>query len=62
MPRRPHNIVLGGMGVRVKRTDEEVERSMVVYHVFVSVPRTFGGYCSYSPILFSTVLPSDDVF
>ena len=47
MSRRPHNIVLGvGIGVRVKRTDEEVERSMVVYHIFVSVPRTFGGYCT----------------
>ena len=33
------------MGVRVRRTDEEVERSMVVYHIFVSVPRAFGGYC-----------------
>ena len=31
--------------MRVKRTYEEVERSMVVYHIFVSVPRTFGGYC-----------------
>ena len=41
----PLNIALAGMGVRVKRTDEEVERSMVVYHIFVSVPRTFGGYC-----------------
>ena len=40
MSRRPHNIVIGGMGVRVKRTDEEVERSMVVKHIFVGVPRT----------------------
>ena len=38
----------GGMGVRVKRTDEEVERSMVVNHIFVSVPRTFGEYCLVS--------------
>ena len=29
MSRGPYNIVLGGMGVRVKRKDQEVERSMV---------------------------------
>ena len=45
MSRRPHNIVLGGIGVRVKRKDEEVERSMVFNHIFVSVPKTFGEYC-----------------
>ena len=45
MSRRPHNIVIGGMGVLVKRTDEEVERSMVFNHFFVGVPRTFGEYC-----------------
>ena len=38
MSRRPHSIVIGGMGVRVKRTDEEGERSMVDNHIFVSVP------------------------
>ena len=43
-----HCSVGRGVGVRVRRTDEEVERSMVVYHIFVSVPRTFGGYCSCS--------------
>ena len=53
MSRGPHNIVIGGMGVRVKRTDEEVERSMVVNHIFVSVPRTFREYCS------SYVLPTE---
>ena len=42
----PH-IILGGMGVRVKRTDEEVERSMVFNHYFLGVPRTFGEYCRY---------------
>ena len=47
MSRGPHNIVLGGMGVRVKRTGEEVERSMVFNHSFVSVPRTFGKYYRY---------------
>ena len=52
MSRRPHNIVLGGMGVHVERTYEEVERSMVVYHIFISVPRTFGGYCSYNYTIF----------
>ena len=39
MSRGPHNIVLGGMRVRVKRTDEEVERSMVFNHLFVGVSR-----------------------
>ena len=43
----PHNIVIRGMGVRVKRKDEEVERSMVFNHIFGSVPWTFGEYCSY---------------
>ena len=46
MSRRPHNIVIGGMGVRVKRTDEGFERRMVVNNIFVSVPRTFGEYCT----------------
>ena len=46
MSRGPHNIALDGMGVRVKRKDEEVERSMVFNHLFVGVPRTFGEYCS----------------
>ena len=41
----PHSIVLGGMWVRVKRTFEKVERSMVFNHLFVGVPRTFGEYC-----------------
>ena len=30
MSRGPHNIVLGGMGMRVKRKDEEIERSMLL--------------------------------
>ena len=30
--------------MRVKRKDEEVERSMVFNHLFVGVPRTFGEY------------------
>ena len=42
MSRGPHDIVLGGMRVPVKRTDEEVERSMVFNHIFVGVPRIFG--------------------
>ena len=46
MSRGPHNIVLWGKGVHVKRKDEEVERSMVVNDIFVGVPRTFGEYCS----------------
>ena len=45
MFRGPHNIVIGGMGVRVKRTNEEVERSMAFNHFYVGVPRTFGDYC-----------------
>ena len=45
MSRGPQNIAIGGMGVRVKRTDEEVERSMVFNHIFVSFPRTFSEYC-----------------
>ena len=35
------------MGVRVKRKDEEVERSMVYNHFFVCVPRTIGEYCTF---------------
>ena len=31
--------------MRVKLKDEEVGRSMVFNHFFVSVPRTFGDYC-----------------
>ena len=45
MSHEPHNIVIRGMGVRVKHTDEEIERSMVVNHIFVNVLRTFGKYC-----------------
>ena len=45
MSHRRNNIVLGGVGVRVLRKDEEVERTMVFHHIFVSVPRTFGDYC-----------------
>ena len=41
MSRRQHKIVIAGMGVLVKRTDEEVERSMVVNHSFVSVTKDF---------------------
>ena len=48
---RRNNSVLGEVGVRVRYKDEEVERTMVFYHIFVSVPRTFGDYCtSYSSI------------
>ena len=47
MSRGPHDIVLGGMRVPVKRKDEEVERNMVFNHIFVGVPRTFGEYCRY---------------
>ena len=54
MSHGPHNIAIGGMGVRVKRTDEEVERSMAVNHIFASVPRTFGEYCSSKNMLLST--------
>ena len=46
MSRGPHNIVIGGMGVRVKRKNEEVEKSMVFNHLFLGAPRTFGEYCS----------------
>ena len=42
---RRNNIVLGGVGVRVRCKDEEVERTMVFCHIFVSVPRTFSDYC-----------------
>ena len=41
MSRGPHNIVIGGMGVRVKRADEEVERSMIVNHIFCKCPKDF---------------------
>ena len=34
MPHRRKNIVLGGVGVRVRRKDEEVERTMVFHHIF----------------------------
>ena len=40
----------GGAGwgvVHVKRTDEEVEWSMVFSHIFVSAPRTFGEYYTF---------------
>ena len=43
---RPHNIVLGEMGVRVKGKDEEVERSVVFNHFLVGVSRTCSEYCS----------------
>ena len=43
---RRNNIVFGGVGVRVLRKDVEVERTMVFHHIFVSVPMTFGDYCS----------------
>ena len=32
----------GGVGVRVRCKDEEVEMTTVFHHIFVSVPRTFG--------------------
>ena len=31
--------------MHVKRTDEDVERSMVINHIFVNVPKTFGECC-----------------
>ena len=34
------------MGVRVLRKGKKVERTMVFHHIFVSVPRTFGDYCT----------------
>ena len=46
MSHRGKNIVLGGVGVRIRCKDEEVERNMVFHHFFVSVQRTFGDYCS----------------
>ena len=46
MSHRRNNIVLGGVGVRIRYKDEEVERTMVFHHIFVSVPRTFGDYCT----------------
>ena len=49
---RRNNIVLGGVGVRVLRKDEEVERTMVFHHIFVSVPRTFDDYCGLGLPLF----------
>ena len=39
MSHRRNNIVLGGVGVRVLRKDEEIERTKVFHH-------TFGDYCS----------------
>ena len=48
MSHRQNNIVLGGVGVGVRCKDEEIERTMVFHHIFVSVPRTFGDYCIYS--------------
>ena len=36
----------GEWGVRVRCRDEEVERTMVFHHIFVSVPRTFSNYCN----------------
>ena len=50
---RRNNIVLGGVGVRVLRkdVDEEVERTMVFHHIFVSVSRTFGDYYRFSFII-----------
>ena len=33
--------------MRVRCKDEEVERTMAFHHISVSVPRTFGDYCSY---------------
>ena len=50
--RGPNNIVLEGMGVRVKLKDEEVERSMIFNHFYIGFPRTFGDYC----ILYSRYL------
>ena len=47
---RRNNIVLGGVGVRVLRKDEEIERTKVFHHIFVSVPRTFGDYCRFSTL------------
>ena len=44
---RRNNIVLGGVGVRVLRKDEEIERTKVFHHIFVSVTRTFGDYCRF---------------
>ena len=43
---RRNNIVLGRVGVRVRCKDEEVERTMVFHHIFVTVPRIFGNYCT----------------
>ena len=42
---RRKNIVLGEVRVRVRCKDEEVERTMVFHHIFVSVPRTSCDYC-----------------
>ena len=47
MSHRQNNIVLGGVGVRVRCKAEEVERTMVFDHIFAKVPRTFGDYCRY---------------
>ena len=45
MSHRRNNIVLEGVGERVRCKDEEVERTIVFHHIFASVPRTFGDYC-----------------
>ena len=59
MSHRRNNIVLGGVGVRVLRKDEEVERTMVFHHIFVSVPRTFGDYCtSRRSVIIHSSLPN----
>ena len=39
-------LFLGEWGVRVRCKDKEIERTMVFHHIFASVPRTFGDYCS----------------
>ena len=45
MSHRRNNIVLGGVGLRVLRKDEEVGRTKAFHLIFVIVPRTFGDYC-----------------
>ena len=37
MSHRRYNIVLGGVGVRIRCKDEEVEKTMVFHHIFVIV-------------------------
>ena len=55
MSHRRNDIVLGGVGgVRVLRKDEEVERTKVFHHIFVSVPRTFGDYCRSSTTIYAS--------